>query len=165
MRKKIKLIFVIPSLVPGGAERVISYVSQNINKQKFETTLLVCGYEKDTSYDVSSVNVKYLNKSRVLFAIPSLIIYFFKAKPDVVLSSIGHLNSAIAKISSLFPKTKFIGREATIPSQRKNEKSNHRINLTKLVKSSYNKLDMIVCQSNDMIKEMTKYHNIPTKYQ
>jgi len=161
MRKKIKIIFVIPSLVPGGAERVISYVSQNLNKKKFDTTLLVAGYERDTSYDVSGVKVKYLNKSRILYSIPSFIIYFFKEKPDIVLSSIGHLNSAIAKISSLFPKTKFIGREATIPSKRKNEKSIHRFNLTKLVKSSYNKLDILVCQSDDMVTEMATYHNLP----
>jgi glycosyltransferase involved in cell wall biosynthesis len=161
MRKKIKIIFVIPSLVPGGAERVISFVSQNLDKKNFDTTLLVAGYKKDTCYDVNGIKVKYLNKSRILYAIPSFVIYFFKEKPDIVLSSIGHLNSALAKISTLFPKTIFIGREATIPSKRKDEKSIHRFNLTKLVKSSYNKLDLLICQSDDMVTEMATNHNIP----
>ena len=75
---KKKIIFILPSLVPGGAERVISFVSQNIDKDKFDPILLIAGYEKDTAYDVSHVKVVYLNKSRILFTIPSFIIYLIK---------------------------------------------------------------------------------------
>jgi glycosyltransferase involved in cell wall biosynthesis len=163
MKKKVKIIFVIPSLVPGGAERVMSFVSQNLNKQKFNSSLLVAGYAKDTSYDVSSIKVKYLNKSRVLFAIPSIIIHFLKEKPDIVVSSIAHLNSAIALISPIFPKTKFIGREATILSKRTKEKSKRIFNPSKLVKSSIKNLDMMICQSDDMVIDMATNYGIPEK--
>lgn len=154
MRDKISIVFVIPSLVPGGAERVMSFVSQNINSQIFNSTLVVAGFEKDTSYDVSSVNVIYLNKSRILYAIPPLIYFFIKEKPNIVLSSIGHLNSAIGLIASFFPKVKFIGREATIPSKRKNEKPIRKYSPYHLFKSGSRNLDIMICQSDDMVNEM-----------
>ena len=78
MKGKIKIIFILPSLVPGGAERVISFVAQNIDKKKFEPTLLIAGYKEETAYDVSNVKVKYLNKSRILFSIQSIILFLFK---------------------------------------------------------------------------------------
>lgn len=161
MKKKPKIIFILPSLVPGGAERVISFVSQNIDKNKFETSLLITGYSRDTSYDVSNVKVKYLNKSRVLFSIPSLVLFLFKEKPDIVLSSIGHLNSAIAMISFLFKKTKFIGREASIRSLRKEDNTNKNYYLSSFINTRFKKLDVLICQSDDMVKDMAENYDFP----
>ena len=76
---------------------------------------------KDTVYDVSNIEVVYLNKSRILTALPAIIFFFRKFKPQIVISSIAHVNTAMGKLSPLFPKTKFVGREATVLSQRKNE--------------------------------------------
>ncbi len=160
MKKTKKIIFVLPSLVPGGAERVISFVAQNINKQDFDSKLLITGYSKDTSYDVSSINVKYLNTPRVLFSIPYLILYFLKEKPDIVVSSIYHLNAVMGMISTLFKKTKFIGREATILSSRKNEKTKKFFSGS-IVHNSLKKIDALVCQSDDMVKDMIKNYQIP----
>ena len=160
MVKKINIVFVIPSLVPGGAERVMSFVSQNLDKEKFDSKLLVIGYEKDASYDVNGIPVDYLNKSRVLNAIPSITNYIFKNKPDIVFSSISHLNVVMALISFLFRKTKFIGREATIGSEYVKRKK--KIDVYKfLYDNLYNKLDMIVCQSIDMSNYMMKRYQIP----
>ena len=52
---QIKIFFILPSLKAGGAERVISFVSQNIDKEKFKPYLLVAGFEKDSVYDVSNI--------------------------------------------------------------------------------------------------------------
>ena len=54
---QIKIFFILPSLKAGGAERVISFVSQNIDKDKFKPYLLVAGFEKDSVYDVSNIEV------------------------------------------------------------------------------------------------------------
>ena len=65
-QKKIKIVFILPSLAAGGAERILSYVAQNLNVLEFETTLLVTGFKKDTVYNLPNLDIVYLNKTRVL---------------------------------------------------------------------------------------------------
>ncbi len=158
---KTKIVFLLPSLVPGGAERVISFVAQNINKERFSPTLLIAGYEKESAYDVSNVKVKYLNKSRILFAIPSIILFLIKNKPNIVVSAISHTNAAMSIISPYFKKIKFIGREATILSKRKSENTKKRWTPMSLVSKSSKNLDMLICQSKDMVEDMIENYDVP----
>ena len=160
-KQKIKIVFVLPSLVPGGAERVISFVSQNINKAIFSPTLLIAGYSKDTVYNVSNIKVKYLNKSRVLFAMPFIVLYLLKNKTDIVISSISHTNMAMSIISPLFSNTKFIGREATVLSKRKNEKKTRKWSLACLMPNRFKNLDILICQSIDMAEDMSLNYHVP----
>jgi hypothetical protein len=88
---KTKVLFILPTLTAGGAERVISFVAQNIDNSIFESTLLVTGYRKDAAYDIKGIQVKFLEKSRVFTAIPNIFLFLLKHKPHYVLSSIGHL--------------------------------------------------------------------------
>ncbi|WP_179375836.1 glycosyltransferase [Winogradskyella wichelsiae] len=161
MDNRIKIIFIIPSLVPGGAERVISFVSQNIDKDKFAPLLLVIGYPEDSAYDVSNVEVKYLKKKRVLKAIPTIAYLIFKLKPSIVLSSISHTNIAMSIIAPYFKRTKFIGREATILSKRKDQTSTKKWSPINFVSNQFNNLDMLICQSNDMAEDMVNNYNVP----
>lgn len=160
MIKKTKIIFVLPTLVAGGAERIMSFISQNLDSERFDSKLLIAGYSKDAAYDIKNIEVTYLNKSRVLYAIPSIILYLIKNKPKIAFSSISHLNVVMAIISFLFRKTKFIGREATIGSEYKKTKKRFDIH-NFLHDKLYNKLDMIVCQSNDMEKYIVQRYNFP----
>ncbi len=161
MKKRKKIIFVLPSLVSGGAERVMSFIAQNINKEIFDPTLLIGGHSKDTAYDISNVKVVYLNKSRVLYAIPPIIMYFLKHKPNIVVSSISHTNTAMSIISPLFSKTKFIGREATVLSKRKNEKKSRKWFPGRLISNRFKNLDMLICQSKDMAEDMRLNYQVP----
>lgn len=159
--KKIKIIFLLPSLVPGGAERVISFVAQNIDKEKFIPTLLIAGFQIDSSYDVSHVDVIYLNKKRILTAIPLIVLNIIKIKPDIVVSSISHVNTAMSLISPFFKDIKFIGREATILSKRKNENKKRTWSPINFIPNGFKNLDMLICQSQDMALDMIKNYNMP----
>ena len=55
MDNKIKVFFFIPTLVAGGAERVMSFVAQNIDKNKFDVTLIVIGFKKNAKYELLSL--------------------------------------------------------------------------------------------------------------
>lgn len=153
-QSKIKIVFILPSLVAGGAERVVSFISQNINKGVFDPVLLIAGRSEETVYDVSNVEVIYLNKSRLLNALPLILKYLKAHKPHIVFSSISHTNKAMSIIAPLFKKTKFIGREATILSKRKNEKKARKYSPITLLPKGFKNLDMLVCQSEDMAKDM-----------
>ena len=158
---KIKIMFILPSLSAGGAERVISFVSQNIDKKKFQPQLVIAGFEKDSVYDVSNVEVIYLNKPRILTALPSIVSLIKKNKPKVVVSSISHVNTAMSMLSPFFKRTKFIGREATVLSKRSNEKKIRQWSPFRLLPNGFKNLDALICQSHDMAEDMITNFNIP----
>ena len=169
MTKKIKIFFVVPTLFAGGAERVISFVSQNLDKEKFDSTLIVIGLEKESKFPVSGIPVIYLNKTRVLRGIFSVAKLIKREKPQVAVSTISHLNSLMGLISILFKNTVFIGRHACILNAPNENK--------KLVKkkkppimSTFNyflyglkKLDYMICQSADMKQSIMDVYDMNDK--
>jgi glycosyltransferase involved in cell wall biosynthesis len=168
-KPKINIVFVLPTLAAGGAERVLSFIAQNINFEKFNPTLLITGFEKDAAFTVENINVIFLEKKRVLNAIFNLFIYFKKHKPDVVLSSIGHLNTVMGLMSPFFPKTKFIIRVDTVnTAMDKVHQTNKLANITnklysKMAYLSYKLVDNIICQSHDMADDLAVVYNVPIK--
>lgn len=159
--KKINIVFVIPSLAAGGAERILSFVAQNVNKELFKTTLLVTGYQKDTVYHLTDLEIVYLNKPRVLKSFFSIFSYIKKNKPDVVVSSIVHLNVLIAFMSPFFRNTKFVAREANVLSVLNKYNPSSSIFFSKrVINLAYKLVDCIICQSKDMQQDMVTYFHV-----
>jgi glycosyltransferase involved in cell wall biosynthesis len=147
---KKKIIFILPSLRAGGAERVISFVAQQLNPQVFDVKLIVIGFKKEAVYDVKSLNVQYLNKARLLTSITTLFRIILTERPSIVVSSIGHVNITMGLFSMIFRRIKFIGREASVVSKM-NEYAKVNSNLIYMImKLFYSRLSMIICQSEDM---------------
>ena len=164
MSKKKKLVIVVPSLVACGAERVMSFIANNISKEHFETTLWIASVPESTVYNVDSIKVKYFNKSRVLNAIPSFFWSLRKEKPDLVVSTLSYLNTAMGLLSVFFPKIKFIGREANVHNVDKFEKGTKKIKRIGAyipLNFGYRFLDIIICQSNDMYNDLNLNYGIP----
>ncbi|GGZ70416.1 glycosyltransferase [Algibacter mikhailovii] len=158
-----KVLFVLPTLTAGGAQRVISFVAQNIDNKKFESTLLIIGSKKDAAYKIEKTPVIYLDKDRVLNAIPALFLFLLKHRPHIVLSSISHLNTIMGIMSLFFLKTKFIIREASVVSFMSKFGSKHK-NSNKLHSFlphlSYKFINIIVCQSRDMADDFMNIYKI-----
>jgi glycosyltransferase involved in cell wall biosynthesis len=149
MQSKKKIIFILPSLRAGGAERVVSFVAKQLNTDVFDTKLIVIGFEKDTVYDLDALNVQYLNKTRLFTAVKSLFAIIRKENPAIVFSSIGHITILMGFFSLFFRKTKFIGREASVQSKM-NEFSKVNSNVfNALIRTLYPRLSIIICQSED----------------
>ncbi len=158
---KINITFALPNLLPGGAERVFSYIAQNIDPQKFNATLLIIGYSKDASYDVKNIELVFLEKPRVLNGIPALFNYIRKNKPDIFLSAVGHLNTVTAFMSMIFSKTKFISREVTVLSLDAEFFNTNQFNLLGLLSAKrFNYFDKIICQSQDMQNDIIENYKI-----
>ena len=159
--KTIHITFIIPSLAAGGAERILSFVANHMNTEQFTTTLLVVGFESDTVYDTHDLNVIYLNKTRVLSAFFDFIRYFRTEKPDVVVSSIFHLNTLIAFLSIFFPNIKFVAREANVLSVLNKYSGSSSSSLPKfLVVFAYKLVDRLICQSKDMQDDMVNNYGV-----
>jgi glycosyltransferase involved in cell wall biosynthesis len=152
-----RVLLVLPSLGAGGAERVISFVAQHLNRDKFEVLLLVAASANENKFQVDGVKTVYLNQPRVSRAMPGIIRKIRSFRPDVVLGAIEHLNAVLGFISLFFPKIKFIGREVNVMSVLKTVSKSKKSKLAPYIYSfSYKKLDGIICQSEDMRKDFER---------
>src|SRR5690606_12672391 len=95
-----KILFILPSLAAGGAERVISFIAQNLDPKTFDVSLLIISRKSANAYALNE-NLKtiYLGQSRVLNSVPLLFKNISNIKPDIVVSSISHLNTVLAFMS------------------------------------------------------------------
>ena len=105
--KKRKILFVIPSLGGGGAERIVVLLLEYIDKQKYEPVLLA--FESVTKYQIQGCdNLKIigLNKRSKISNITlpfTLARVIRKEKPDVILSFMNYANliTSVAKLLSI----------------------------------------------------------------
>lgn len=157
MKETIKILFILPSLKAGGAERVVSFIAQNLDSTKFSAILLVIGFEKDAVYPVESIETHFLNKKRVLNGIGGIFSKIKSIKPQIVMTSIEHL-TAITTIHSIwFKKIKFVSREANIKKVTKIYHNTSMPLVSKILYNiSYRLLDAIICQSKDMAIELAE---------
>lgn len=160
---RIKIVFILPNLLPGGAERVVSFVADNLNHDLFESKLLIVGKSEDASYDLKNIDATYLEKERVLKGFFSIFKFLLKSRPNVVLTANTHLSTAVAYLSLFFPSTKFISREVTLLSLdsdffgKKRKGFNYMSFLNNL---SFKLFDKIISQSKDMKQDLIKNYNI-----
>ncbi|UII79913.1 glycosyltransferase [Flagellimonas sp. CMM7] len=163
-----RIIFVVPSLKAGGAERVMSFLAENLNPKKFKVILIVVGHQKDQVYQTheSRIDIKFLERNRISKAFRPLFKEIRKQKPDIVISSIGHLNTLMSVMAFFIKKPAFIAREANIDRVRKTfnptkGKLGLRLNLKRI---GYRFLKIIICQSQDMYDSFTEeYPQFKTK--
>ncbi len=158
--KQIKVCFVLPSLRAGGAERVISTLARSIDPSKFVVTIIVLGFEKDTKYKVENTKIIYLNKGRLIKSVFTLFITLKKIEPNIVMSSIGHVNQALAFFSYFLRDTKFIAREASVISVISNFSSSKISIPNNITSKLYQRFEKIVCQSSDMKQDLVSIYGI-----
>ncbi|MEX0290785.1 MAG: glycosyltransferase [Flavobacteriaceae bacterium] len=144
-----KIVFVLPSLKAGGAERVVSFISQNLNRATFDCSLLVAGSEEDSVYPTGDVEVQFFGKKRVLSAVPQLTKAILKRKPDLLFGSIGHVNTILGLISPLTSKTKVVARIASVSSEIAKFSTGSKVHGV-LSGIATKNIDHFICQSRDM---------------
>lgn len=116
--RRLKVLFILPHLQPGGAERVMVTLMNGLDRERFEPELLALKGEGPLRAQMTlDVPLHGLNGCRVSRAIPGLYKKLKKIKPDIVVSTMTHMNIAVLTIRPLFPHTRFIVREATMPSR------------------------------------------------
>lgn len=157
-----KILFIIPTLESGGAERVIINLLRHFDRSKFVMILAVVDmssevYLNDVPDDVELID---LSGTRVRFALLKIIRLIWQIKPKVVFSTFGYLNLSLAILKPLLPKNiRYLCRETTILSEGLKTRPNPRC-WTWAYKRFYSRLDRIICQSKYMQDDMIENFGI-----
>jgi len=158
--KKIKIIFVLPELGGGGAERVMVNLLRNLDRNIFEIIFIVGKKEGPYLHLLpSDIEVIALNRNRTLSMLPDLVKLIRKIKPDIVFSTLTRMNviTIIAKILSGL-RTKVIIREVnTFSIVQRNAKGAREKFLPLLVRLLYNRADIMVFPSKGALEDFHNY--------
>jgi glycosyltransferase involved in cell wall biosynthesis len=162
---KKNLFILIPNLGGGGAERVITTITRHLNRDLWSITLIVV-QDNDSVYRSSIPNdISYINlrSSRVRYALPKIISMLWLRRPDIVFSTLGHLNLALAMVRKILPKKiTFIARESSIVSYM-NMHHRYPSLLSWLYRKFYSNFDILVSQSNLMATDLIDNFNVPER--
>ena len=159
-----RVLFVVPDLSGGGAERVVVTLLRHLDRQRFEPHLALVvaegPYLKDVPQDVP---VHDLAARRARYALFRLARLAWKLKPKVIMSTIHYLNLLLIPLKWLLPRgTKLIVREATIVSAALSEKGARNARLyRRLYPIVYPHADLVICQSKDMLDDLGLNFGVP----
>ncbi len=153
--KKISVIFILPDLETGGAERIVTTIANHLSRDRFEPKILLLrkqgGYLKILNKDVEIIDI---NTERIRHSLKPILREIYRRKPDIVFSGYGEVNAYLSLFIKLFPKTKFIARETNVVSQHVTRKE------IKFFYNFYNNYDKIIAQSDDMMRDLFKNFSI-----
>lgn len=152
---KKSVIFILPDLETGGAERIITTIANHLPRDRFSLAILLL--RKEGAYldflkpDVEIIDI---NTPRIRNSLKPILIEIKKRKPDIVFSGFGEVNAYLSLFIKLFPKTKFIARETNVVSQHVTRKE------IRFFYNFYNAYDRIIAQSNDMQNDLISNFSI-----
>ncbi len=161
-----KVFFIIPTLTLGGAERVIVTLLKHLDRSRFRLTIVVLDMREEVfrSDIPSDVEIIELGTTRVRHSLPKIISLIWKRRPDVLFSTLGHLNLALAIVRPLFPRgVRYIARETSIVSC---TLQSHRwpTAWATLYRWFYKRIDLLVCQSRYMQDDLIGRFGFPRQH-
>lgn len=115
----IRVVFVLPALTAGGAERVLITLMNNIDRARFAPHMLCVNGDGplrplvDPAVPFTALAGHGLRVGRSL---PRLYKALRRLKPDIVVCTMAHMNFGVLLLRPFFPRTHFIVREAVTPS-------------------------------------------------
>jgi glycosyltransferase involved in cell wall biosynthesis len=158
-----RVLFLIPSLAGGGAERVIVTLLRHLDRSRFQLALAVVDMRRAVFRDEVPADVEFidLQSSRVRYALPKIIQLIWEQRPDVVFSTLGHLNLALAVLRPLLPKNiRYLARETTVVSEGLKSYA-HPAGWAWAYRRFYGRFDRVICQSKHMRNDLVAHFAFP----
>lgn len=155
MMKKISVIFILPDLETGGAERIITTIANHLSRDRFEPKILLLRKQGgNLNFLKNDVEIIDINTERIRHSLKPILSEIYRRKPDIVFSGFGEVNAYLSLFIKLFPKTKFIARETNVVTRHVTRKD------IKFFYSFYNNYERIIAQSDDMMKDLVENFNV-----
>jgi glycosyltransferase involved in cell wall biosynthesis len=168
MVQRPKVLLVIPHLGGGGAERVTALLARSLSRQKYELHLcMVTDSSAGGEPPPAGVAVYALGASRVCSGALPLLRLVWRLKPDVILSSMYHLNFLVLLLRPFFPQaTRVLVRQnGTVSSALAAEGRPRNSDLLTgfLYRALYARADGVICQTKAMAEDLARELGIEEK--
>lgn len=114
-----KICFILPTFAAGGAERVLITLMNGLNRGRYRP-VLICLCPEGPLRSLVAADTRILTPkkpTKVLHALTFLIRTWRSEKPDIVVSTLAHMNFGVLLTKMFLPRgTKVFVREAITPS-------------------------------------------------
>jgi len=163
-----KILFVLPNLTGGGAERVFTHLVNNLDRERFEPFLALGARRGEyLEFINADVSIYDLKAERARNAVPPLLKLIWRLRPQTVASTVG-MNFAGAFAKPLMPRgTRVVLREGSSPTAflaDVSRQSPMRAEFyRKCYKYIYKLADSIICQSDFMRDDIERNLHVPSK--
>ena len=156
---KARILFVIPSLRGGGAERVALRILSHLCRDRFEPHVaLVERTGPFLAQLPGDVVVHDLGAGRVARAAGPLLRLVWRLRPKTVLTMMSHLNLVASVVRPLFPAaTSLIIRDANIVRRLPSPKGLNRWAYA----AAFRRADAVVCQTDFMRWDLQRVLHLP----
>jgi glycosyltransferase involved in cell wall biosynthesis len=160
-----RIVFCMPTLTGGGAERILIKYMNALDEKKYKVSYCsLLGHGPLESLIHQNIEVTSLGARRVSSSLPRLYMYLRRHKPDVIISTVTHANFACLALALFFPSTKFIAREAIVPSFFFNKYKIFKLPLILTFKILYSLFaDIVISPSKEIIEEFKHDLNMSCK--
>jgi glycosyltransferase involved in cell wall biosynthesis len=158
--EKYKIVFVIPTLDKGGAERVLVNFVNEIDLSLYEPVIFCLKKKGDLLGLVKpGITVLDMDRPRIYFCMFKISREIKKVNPDAVIGWLGNVNSSMAFFRWLLPrKLTIMCRESSIPSL-----FNHHYRfpfIFDFMYRFYNRFDAIIAQSTAMKEDLVQHFKV-----
>jgi glycosyltransferase involved in cell wall biosynthesis len=162
-----KIAFIIPSFEGGGAERVMINIANGFASKGIEVYLAVLNhhgvYQKEVSDNIQIIDI---NSNRAIFSFNAINAFINKKTPQIVYSTIGHINILLLIIRLLNRRNdyKVIIRESNTSSQLAKNNSYFKILLVDILRRIfYPTADLIIAPSKGVAIDLKDNYKINIK--
>lgn len=162
-----KIVFLLPSLAGGGAERVILTLANLFSENGYEVSIVLI--TDNISYDdhvSSKIKLVKFGSKRVITSFLKLRSFIIKEKPNIIFSTLAHLNIFILFLKLFLRQSslKYVIRETNTLSEINKSNNSFKIRvLHSLVKLQYPKADLVICPSNGVASDLVQNFGINEK--
>ena len=160
---KTKIIFCLPSLAGGGAERIVIQYMNALDTSRYDVTL--CAVLEDGPLRplvAADIPVTILGSWRISTCMPRLWWHLRQHHADIVVSTVTHMNFAALVCGLFLPRVRFIAREAIVPSFFFHKYPRFKLPLTCVFRFLYPRADILLSPSREIIDEFRTVLNLDT---
>ncbi len=156
--KPLQLIFILPDLEAGGAERIVTTLANNLPREYFQPNIMLMRKEGPyLAFLRDDVEVIDLKVQRIRSSLFPILREIRKRQPDIVFSGFGEVNAYLSPFIRFFPQTKFIARETNVVSEHVTRRS------IRFFYKFYPSYHRIICQSDDMKNDLVRNFKLKEK--
>lgn len=153
---KRKVTFILPNLMPGGAERVIVTLMNGLKRDEFEPSLLLI-YQGGPLRDIVAADTpvnELKHRGNILLSALRVLVFLLRHKSDIVVSTMAPVNFTTLLLKPFLRDRKIIVREAITPSYLFKAHSRFAPLVRFLYKSLYPMADLIISPSRQIVDEL-----------